>query len=102
MEYTRQVLIDEGLCSSKDDCSRKEMVFWTAGGWKIGPITGGGVSIYVYKVSSSETAMKIVACCKNLHDEIPSVPVTVTVYSNAHVDNFYQDTPKIVLHKQIK
>ena len=101
MEQTRQVLIEEGLCSNKDDCSRKEMALWSAGGWKVGPLTGGGVSIEVYKVSSTETAAKIVAGCKALHTEIPSVPVTVTVYSNAHRDNLHPGTHAVVRHERI-
>lgn len=100
MERTRQVLIEEGLCLNKEYCSRKEMALWSAGGWKIGPLTGGGVSIEVYKASNSETAAKIVARCKALHSEIPSVPVTVTVYSNAHIDNLHPGTPKVVLHER--
>lgn len=101
MELTRQVLIEEGLCSNNDDCSRKEMAMWSASGWKVGPLTGGGVSIEVYKVTSSEIAAKIVTQCKALHNEIPGVPVNVTVFSNAHLDNLHPGKPEVLRHERI-
>ena len=88
MEQTKNVLIEEGLCSSATDCSNKEMAFWTAGGWQIGQFSGGGVSISVYNVSSAETANKIVSRCKALHSQIPDVPAKITVYSTAHHETF--------------
>ena len=101
MELTTQVLIEEGMCADKADCSRKEMSFWSAGGWNIGPLTGGGVSIEVYKVSSVETARKIIEHCRSLHSQIPDVPVSVTVYSNAHIDNLHPGTATVVMHEKI-
>jgi hypothetical protein len=96
MEQTREVLIAEGLCFDKTDCSRKEMAFWSAGGWGIGPITGGGVTINVQKISDAAIAEKIVQRCKVLHSQIPSVPVTVTIFANAHIDNLHPGTPVVV------
>lgn len=101
MEQTKQALIEEGLCSNETDCTSKEMALWRAGGWKIGPLTGGGVEINVYKVSSAEIAKKIVDRCKTVHSQIPSVPVVVTVYSNAHIDNRHPGTPNVVLRVNI-
>jgi hypothetical protein len=101
MEQTQQVLIEEGQCSNDVDCTRKEMAFWTAGGWKIGSLTGGGVTINVYKVSSTEIAKKIVDRCRTLYSQMPSVPVSVTVYSNIHIDNLHPGMPSIVVHEKI-
>ncbi len=101
MEQTQQVLIEEGQCSDDADCTRKEMALWSAGGWKIGPLTGGGVTINVYKISSAEIARKIVDRCRTLHSQIPSVPVSVTVYSNAHIDNLHPGMPNVVVQEKI-
>ena len=97
MEQTKSVLIEEGLCGNDRDCSNKEMAFWTAGGWKIGTFTGGGVSISVYSVSSVEVANKILSRCQTLHSQIPTVPVSITVYSNA----YHHGMSKIVLREKI-
>lgn len=101
MEQTTQTLIEEGLCSDRADCSRKEMALWSAGGWKIGPFVGGGVGIQVYRVSDEGTAKKIVDRARSLHAQIPDVPVTVTIYSNAHIDNLHPGTPVVVLREKI-
>lgn len=97
MEQTKNVLIEEGLCNNDQDCSHKEMAFWTAGGWKIGQFSGGGVSISVHNVSSSEIAHKIVNRCKALHSQIPDVQVNVTIYSTAH----HQSVSKVILHEKL-
>jgi hypothetical protein len=101
MEQTQKLLIEEGLCRDVADCSRKEMALWSAGGWKIGSFTAGGVSIEVYKVSDAAIARKIVDRCKTLHSKTPSVPVAVTIYSNAHIDNLHPGTPNVVLSAEI-
>jgi len=82
MQEINNVLIEEGLCRNEQDCSKKEMAFWTAGGWKIGEYTGGGVSITVYSISSATTANKIIERCRSFHTSIPNVPVSVRVYSS--------------------
>lgn len=84
MQETKSVLIEDGLCINENDCSKKEMAFWTAGGWKIGDHVGGGVAITVYRVSSDRTANKIIARCRTLHSQMPNVPVSVSIFSSAH------------------
>lgn len=92
----QRVLDEEGLCIATRDCEQREMVFWSAGGWKFGPIAGGGVTINVYKVSDAAVADKIIQRCQSLHSQIPSVPVGVTIYANAHIDNLHPGTPVVV------
>lgn len=96
MAETERVLAEEGLCFDERDCGQKEMTFWSAGGWKIGPVAGGGVTINVYKVSDAAVAEKIIQRCQSLHSQIPSVPVTVTVYASSHIDNLHPGTPVVV------
>lgn len=96
-----RVLDEEGICFDKTDCGRKGMFFWAAGGWKLGPITGGGVSINVHNVSDIVIAEKIVKRFKLLHSKFPEVPVTVTVFSNAHIDNLHPGTPNLVFEMHI-
>lgn len=100
MAETERVLDEEGLCFDKRDCGLKGMVFWSAGGWKIGPIVGGRVTINVHNVSDAAVAEKIIQRCQLLHSQIPSVPVTVTVFKNAHIDNLHPGTPVIVKKAQ--
>ena len=97
MEQTQNVLIEEGLCNNYQDCSRKEMAFWTAGGWKIGEFSGGGVSITVHNVPSAAIANKIINRCKVLHSQIPNVPVSIAVYSTAS----HQGISKIVVREKL-
>ena len=84
MEKVMQVLVEKNLCKSKTDCSRREMVLWSAGAWKLGPLKGGGVQISVYQVSSAETGEAIVTRCRALRPEMPDVPVNIAIYSVAH------------------
>jgi hypothetical protein len=82
MEVTKEVLIESGICKDPGDCTKKEAAFWTAGGWKVGPFAGGGVTITLYRVSNLQIAQKVIDKCKALHNKIPNVPVQITVYSN--------------------
>jgi hypothetical protein len=84
MKETNSVLIEDGFCSDENDCLKKELAFWTAGGWKIGEHVGGGVSINVYRISSEKTANKIIARCRALHSQMQNVPVSVSIFSSAH------------------
>jgi hypothetical protein len=97
MQQTESVLIEEGLCSDDKDCSRKEMAFWTAGGWKIWRFTGGGVTIATYNVPSAAIANKIINRCKAFHSKNPNVPVTVTVYSTS----YHHGISKVVAREKI-
>ena len=101
MAETTRVLIEEGVCQNKADCSKKEMVFWTAGGWEIGSIKGGGVTITVYNVSSTVVAGKIIQSLKSLHTSIPTVPVTVTIFANAPSSSLLPSKAKEVARERI-
>ena len=94
-------LIRLGACPSAQACTSKQMVFWEGGGWKIGPFSGGGVSINVYRISEPKTAAALLERCRKIHQQLPTVPVTIVVYANHHIDNLNPGTPKIVLKERI-
>jgi hypothetical protein len=101
MAETEKLLVEQRVCAGSADCSSKGIVFWEAGGWAIGPFKGGGVYITVYKISDLRIAEKIIEGCKTIHSRIPDVPVTVTIFSNAHIDNLHEGTSNVVAHAKI-
>jgi hypothetical protein len=97
----RDELIRLGVCSSAQVCTQNKIIFWAAGGWKIGPFQGGGVSINVYRVSDPNIAEHLLERCRSIHKQDPSVPVSLAVYANPHIDNLNPGTPMVVLKKRI-
>jgi len=95
------VLIEHGVCNDKTDCSQKQIAFFASGGWKIGPYKGGGVTITVHKVIDTAIARRVIESCRKLHTQIPEVPVSITVFSNPHIDNLHPGTPHVVLSEEI-
>jgi hypothetical protein len=98
---THRLLIEHGLCSSERSCSEKELVFWGGEIWKIGPIKRGGVTIDVYKVSDATLAKKIIERCRTVQKKLPDLPVTVTVYANAHIDNLHPGKADVIAQEKI-
>jgi hypothetical protein len=80
-------LVRVGACANRQHCAAREMVLWEGGGWQIGPFRGGGVSIEVYRIDDPAVAKMLVDRCQAIHAASPSVPVSIVVYSNAHIDN---------------
>lgn len=93
-------LIRLGACSSKQTCRSNEMLFATGEGWKVGPFQGGGVSIEIYRVQDAAIAKVLIDRCGKTYAQSPRVPVSIVVYSNAHIDNLHPGTPSIVMKKR--
>jgi len=86
-EGAQNVLIAHGLCQDKNDCSKKEFLFWTAGGIKIGPFDYGGPSIYVYEVSSPEVVGDLVKAFGEIYKKQKGPRLKVQVYETKHLDS---------------
>lgn len=91
-----------GACASAQACQTGQMVFWEGGGWKLGPFHGGGVSIAVYRVSDVAVAKAIAERCRALHAQTPTVPISVVIHANAHIDNLHPGTPVVVIQEKFE
>ena len=80
-------LVRAGACPSIEVCKGEQMVKWEAGGWKIGPFNGGGVDIQVYRVADRRTADALITRCSQIYAANPKVAASITIQSNAHIDN---------------
>lgn len=81
-------------CPERTSCPR---VLWEAGGWKIGPLTSGGVHLKVYSVKEPSVAEILGEHCKQLHAQAPQVPVSLVVYSSAHPAESPAQIPVVML-----
>lgn len=89
-------LIRLDACANAQACQTKQMVLWEGGGWKLGSLQGGGVSIAVHRVSDVAVANALIERCRKLHAQNPNVPVSIVVFANAHIDNLHPGTPVVV------
>lgn len=89
-------LVRLGACSDRRACSSNQMVLWHGDGWKIGSFRTGGVNIEVYRVADSRVAEALVERCREIYVRSPAIPVSIVVYSNAHIDNLHPGTPVVV------
>lgn len=80
-------LISVGACPSIDVCKKEQMVMWEGGGWKVGPFKGGGIDINVYKIADRRIADAVLARCNQIYVANSQVAVSITIQSNAHIDN---------------
>ncbi len=87
VKVTKSVLIEAGLCSSDSDCSKKELVFWEAGGFVLGPIRTGGVHLNLYQQSSLQFVSKLEVELAKIHVRIGGPDVTLTAYRNKHSES---------------
>lgn len=78
------IFIKNAVCESKQDCSNRELVKFEAGGWSLGPLSGGGVSISVYQISSDAVVQILHSTFSQRHSEMPDVPVQLHAYSSKH------------------
>lgn len=91
-----QELVRLGACANQQACTSNQMVLWEGGGWKVGPFRGGGVSLTVYRVTDVAIASALIERCQQIHRQSPSVPVSIVIHSNAHIDNLHPGTPVII------
>lgn len=83
----KNVLIENGMCEKEQGCLNKELVKFEAGGWSLGPWSGGGVYINVYQVKSEKIVQDLHASFINRHLDMQKVPVYLNVYSTEHGKN---------------
>lgn len=89
-------LVARGACATADACQQNQRVLWRAGGWQLGPIHRGGVSIAVYQVADPIVADALIERCRQIHAGDPGVPMLIEIYANAHIDNLHRGTPHLV------
>jgi hypothetical protein len=80
----------------------QQKLFAEHGGWEIGPFRGGGIHVYAYEVTDATLANRLVERVRETHSLYPAVPVTVTVYSNAHIDNLHPGSEVIVARAAVR
>lgn len=79
-----QTLDESGICKGQKSCSVKSLVKFEAGGWQLGPFSGGGVFINVYEISDPAVAKQLISRFNDQYKALPDVPITLHVYSSAH------------------
>ena len=99
-DAVKDELARSSICATPGACSFAEVKF-EAGGWKIGPFRGGGVTINVYGVSDIALARRILARCKSLHAKNATAAVTVTIYSSTHAQRIESGRMNVVLKEKI-
>ena len=80
----QRVLVDARVCQERAPCSVNNLVKFEAGGWKLGPLSYGGVYINVYEIDDSAIANKIISRCREKHKTMPDVTVHVRIYASKH------------------
>lgn len=89
-------LIQQGVCRDKQECTLNQMVFWDGDVWAIGGFHSGGVNVAVYRISDITVAKSLVERCHQIYSHSPQVPVSIIIYSNAHIDNLHPGTPTVI------
>jgi TctA family transporter len=84
VEATQAVLIARGHCASAADCSQRELLKFSAGGFEVGPIRGGGVEVNLYAQTDAQVWPDVEREFKSLHAKHPKVPVSLRSYSGPH------------------
>lgn len=79
-----QTLDESGICKGEKSCSVKNLIKFEAGGWQLGPFSGGGVFINVYEINDPAVANQLVSRFNDQYKTLPNVPITLHVYSSAH------------------
>ena len=80
----QHILISNGMCDNKQDCSNKQLVKFEAGGWSFGPWSGGGVNISVYQVTGEAIVQALHSSFSSRRTEMPKVSVYLHAYSTKH------------------
>jgi hypothetical protein len=79
-----KLLQEHGHCEGTVDCERKELVKWEAGGYKFGPLQGGGVHINLYQHNDSRVWERLSLEFKALHPKLPKHELTVRAFVGPH------------------
>lgn len=89
----KQELERLGSCENQTSCPQ---VFWEAGGFQLGPIKTGGVTIAVYRVKDVAVAQALSERCKQLHAQAPQVSLGLVVYSTSHPGYSPHEKPVVI------
>ena len=89
-------LIRQGICHDKPECSLNQMVFLDGDVWAIGGFHSGGVNVAVYRISNIAVAESLVERCHQIYSHSPRVPVSIVIYSNAHIDNLHPGISTVI------
>ncbi len=79
-----RIIIKNGMCLSKQDCSNKEIVKFEAGGWSFGLWSGGGINISVYQINKDAVVQQLHSSFNYRRSEVSQVPVYLNAYSSKH------------------
>ena len=62
----------------------RELVKYEAGGWSIGPVSWGGVTLNVYAVSDPEAIQPLEESVRQAQSRLKTVKVDLNVFSSKH------------------
>jgi hypothetical protein len=87
LDGAQNVLIAHRLCKDEQDCNKREILFGQGGGIKIGPFEYGGISIYVYEVSSPEVVGDLVKAFGEIYKKQKGPRLKVHIYESKFHDS---------------
>jgi hypothetical protein len=70
--------------SSTADCQFRSLVKYEAGGWSLGPVSWGGVTLNVYAVSDPKAISALEDSIRQARAQLGNVKVELNVFSSNH------------------
>lgn len=89
MQYSaiaHDTLIENGTCTSIQDCQRRDLLFAEGGEVNFGFVRWGGAYINLYETQDAALVQQLEAKFKELHARLGKPNVTLTVYSSKHLE----------------
>lgn len=77
-------LVMSGAASSEADCQFRDLVKYEAGGWSLGPVSWGGVTLNIYAVSDPTAIQAVEASIRQARARLGKVKVDLNVFSSKH------------------
>lgn len=84
LDDVQTILISNGMCNDKQDCSNKQLVKFEAEGWSLGPWSGGGVNISIYQINNNAVVQSLHSSFSHRRLEMPQAHVYLNAYSSKH------------------
>jgi hypothetical protein len=75
--------------TSTADCQSGHLVTFEAGGWSLGPLSLGGVTLNIYAVSDPAAIKALATSIQQARSQVGDVKVDLNVFSSKH------DEPRI-------
>ena len=91
----QEVLVAKGVCSSAQECQRKQLLFWEGGGFSLGFVRWGGAYVNLYETQDPVLVEAVVARLKEAHVRPSEPQVILTVYSSKHLQ------PKVMFREVV-